>query len=202
MTGNFDKSDSSYWDEYYDKMQEREPRQLLLDVLAKYPSGDSLHAIDLGCGEGSETVVLLARGWNVLAIDGDAGGIKRLIEQAPNGSQHRLQTQVSKFEDVTLPTVDLVHASYSLPFCDPAHFSTLWEKISNAIKPGGRFAGQFFGVNDTWAFRKDMTFHTEEQVRVLFDGFETESFHEQDEDGEATTGPKHWHVFTVIAKKA
>ena len=201
MTGNFDKSDSTYWDEYYEKMKEREPRQLLLDVLEKYPSGDSLKAIDLGCGEGSETVVLLARGWHVLAIDGDAGGIKRLITQAPSETQGRLQTQVSKFEEVTLPTVDLIHASYSLPFCDPKHFPELWEKIANAIKPGGRFAGQFFGVNDTWAYRKDMTFHTETQVRAMFTGFEIESFHEQDEDGKATTGPKHWHVFTVIAKK-
>ena len=201
MTGNFDKSDSSYWDEYYEKMKEREPRQLLLDVLKKYPAGESLHAIDLGCGEGSETVVLLARGWHVLAIDGDAGGIKRLIEQTPDGSQEHLQTQVSKFEEVTLPTVDLIHASYSLAFCDPEHFPELWEKITNAIKSGGRFAGHFFGVNDTWAYREDMTFHTEEQVHALFDVFEVESFHEQDEDGEATTGPKHWHVFTVIARK-
>ena len=201
MTGDFDKSDSSYWDEYYEKMKEREPRQLLLDVLEKYPTGDLLHAIDLGCGEGSETVVLLARGWHVLAIDGDAGGIKRVIEQAPDGSQNRLQTQVSQFEDVSLPTVDLIHASYSLPFCEPDHFSTLWDKITNAVKSGGRFAGQFFGVNDTWANREDMMFHTEEQVRSMFTDFEIESLHEQDEDGEATTGPKHWHVFTVIAKK-
>ncbi|HSM70593.1 MAG TPA: class I SAM-dependent methyltransferase [Anaerolineales bacterium] len=201
MTGNFDKSDASYWDEYYEKMQEREPRQVLLDVLEKYPTGDSLRAIDLGCGEGTETLILLAHGWHVLAIDADRGGIKRLLDKAPQESRNRLETQVSKFEDVRLPAVDLIHASYSLPFCDPEGFAVLWEKISNALKSGGRFAGNFFGVNDTWAYRKDMTFHTEDQVRAMFADFEIESFHEQDEDGEATTGPKHWHVFTVIAKK-
>jgi len=201
MTDQFNKSDEHYWDEYYDKMQEREPRQLLLDVLEKYPVGDSLHAIDLGCGEGTETFIMLARGWHVHAVDGDAGGIKRLIDKVSQDAQARLQTQVSKFEDVILPSVDLLHASYSIPFCDPDQFSTFWNKITNAIKPDGRFAGQFFGVNDSWADKKDMTFHTEEQVRVLFDDFEIESFHEQDEDGEATTGPKHWHVFTVIARK-
>jgi hypothetical protein len=31
--------------------------------------------------------------------------------------------------------------------------------------------------------------------------FKIESFHEMDEDGNAVNGPKHWHVFTVIAKK-
>jgi hypothetical protein len=117
MTGNFDKSDSSYWDGYCEKMKEREPRQLQSPILR------------------------------------------------------------------------------------PGHFPALWEKVTKAVKTGGRFAGQFFGVNDTWAYRKDMIFHTGEQVRALFADFEIESFHEQDEEGEATTGPKHWHVFTVIARK-
>jgi hypothetical protein len=46
-----------------------------------------------------------------------------------------------------------------------------------------------------------MTFHTEGQVRAMLDGLEIEYFHEQDEDGEAASGPKHWHVFTVIVRK-
>ena len=46
-----------------------------------------------------------------------------------------------------------------------------------------------------------MSFHTEDQVRALFDGFEIESFHEQEEDGSSASGPKHWHRFTVIARK-
>ncbi len=53
-----------------------------------------------------------------------------------------------------------------------------------------------------------MTFHTEAQVREAFAAFAVEFFHERDEDGEqsagpkaAANGPKHWHVFTVIARK-
>jgi SAM-dependent methyltransferase len=112
-----------------------------------------------------------------------------------------LQTQVAKFEEVNLPPADLIHASYSIPFCHPDHFPELWEKIANALKPGGRFAGQFFGVHDSWANEPDMTFHTEAQVRAMLQNFETEYFHEEDADGHAASGPKHWHVFTVIARK-
>ena len=189
------------WDDYYNKIQGREPRQLLLDVLEKFPAQATLDAIDLGCGDGTEAAALLARGWNVLAVDGEASAIKRLMEKVPKEGQVRLQTQVAKFEEVTLPPADLIHASFSIPFCHPDHFSALWNKISNALKPGGRFAGQFFGVRDSWANETDMTFHTEEQVRAMLKKFETEYFHEQDEDGEAASGPKHWHVFTVIAMK-
>lgn len=195
-------SDENFsWDDYYNKIQGREPRQLLLDVLAKYPTGNSLHAIDLGCGDGTETTVLLSRGWHVLAVDGAEAGIKRLLDKVPQEGQVRLRTQVAKFEEVALPSADLIHASYSLPFCHPSQFPALWEKIKNALNPNGRFAGQFFGVRDSWANEPDMTFHTEEQVREMLGEFETEYFHEQDEDGEAASGPKHWHVFTVIAKK-
>ena len=197
-------ADEMSWDDYYKKIQGRAPRQLLLDALEKFQSETSLQAIDLGSGDGTETAVLLARGWHALAVDGESAGIKRLMEKVPKdaqGAQAHLQTQVAKFEDVILPPADLIHASYSIPFCHPDHFPVLWDKISNALNPGGRFAGQFFGVHDTWADNKDMTFHTETQVRAMLTQFETEYFHEQDEDGEAASGPKHWHVFTVIARK-
>jgi hypothetical protein len=112
-----------------------------------------------------------------------------------------LQTQVSNFEKVSLSSADLIHASYSIPFCHPDHFPALWEKISNALNPGGRFAGQFFGVRDSWADNTAMTFHTEEQIHAMLAGLETEYFHEEDADGQAASGPKHWHVFTVIARR-
>ena len=189
-------SDDEYnWDDYYKKLQGREPRQLLLDVLEKYPTGETLHAIDLGCGDGTESAFLLAHGWHVLAVDGQSAVIKRLMEKVP------IEAQVARFEDVILPDADLIHASYSIPFCHPDHFPELWKKIRNALNSGGRFAGQFFGVHDTWANEPDMTFHTEEQVRAMLDGLEIEIFHEEDADGRSASGPKHWHVFTVVAKK-
>ena len=187
------------WNEYYKKIQGRAPRQLLLDVLEKYPTGKSLHAIDLGCGDGTETAFLLTRGWYVHAVDGAEAGIKRLIEKIPQEARVRLQTQVAKFEKVTLPQTDLIHASYSIPFCHPDHFPALWGKIKNALNSGGRFAGQLFGVRDSWANEPDMTFHTEEQVFAMLDGLEIEYFHEEDADGQAASGPKHWHLFTVMA---
>lgn len=189
------------WEDFYNRMQGREPRQLLLDVLEKFPEQASFQAIDLGCGDGTETALLLSHGWHVLAVDGESAAIRHLMEKVPKEGQALLQTQVAKFEDVILPPADLIHASFSLPFCHPDHFATFWDKIVRAVKPGGRFAGQFFGVRDSWANEKGMTFHTEEQVLSMFADFELESFQEIDEDGEAASGPKHWHIFAVIARK-
>jgi trans-aconitate methyltransferase len=194
--------DDNSWKEYYQKLKGRVPRPLLLEVLAYYPeTSTQRNAIDLGCGDGTESARLLERGWNVLAVDAQTAAIDHLLEKVSAENKSRLQTQVAKFSEVMLPPADMVHASLSLPFCEPEHFPAFWQKIVAAIQPGGRFAGQFFGIKDSWADDPEMTFHTEDQVRLLFDGFEIESFHEQDEDGSSLNGPKHWHIFTVIARK-
>lgn len=192
------------WEEYYQKIQGRAPRSLLINALDRFrpdPSQIARKAIDLGCGDGTETAILLECGWNVLAIDGQHTAITRLEAKIPIELQARLNTQVAKFENVVLSPVDLILACLSIPFCEPEHFDRLWDKIVNSVMLEGRFAGQFFGVRDSWAVNTDMTFHTEEQVRAMLEEFEIESFNEQDEDGHATSGPKHWHVFTVVAKK-
>lgn len=194
--------DDNGWKDYYQKLKGRPPRPLLLDVLANCADASTHRtAIDLGCGDGTEAALLLERDWNVLAVDGQQAAIEHLVEKVSVENKGRLQTQVAKFSEVLLPPADLLHASLSLPFCEPEHFPAFWKKIVTAINPGGWFAGQFFGVKDSWADNPEMTFHTEEQVRALFDGFEVESFHEQDEDGSSLSGPKHWHIFTVIARK-
>ena len=122
-------------------MQGRAPRQVLLDALNAFENDtnkDSLNAIDLGCGDGTESAVLLERGWNVLAIDSEPGAIKRLMEKVPGETQVRLQTQIAKFEDIQLPRTDLIYASFSIPFCHPDHFQIFWNKVVNAIQPGPR----------------------------------------------------------------
>ena len=46
-----------------------------------------------------------------------------------------------------------------------------------------------------------MTFQTRDEVESLFAAFDIQLFVEQDEEGLALSGPKHMHVFHVIASK-
>ena len=179
--------EDNQWENYYQKIKGRAPRKLVLDALEKFPV--PLQAVDLGCGDGTESALLLERGWNVLAVDGEPAAIEHLMNKVSGEKRARLQTQVAKFKDIVFPPADLIHASLSIPFCEPEHFDALWQKIVNSVKPGGYFAGQFFGVRDSWAVNTDMTFHTEGQVSKMLEPFEIESFHEMDEDGNATSGP-------------
>ncbi len=159
-------------------------------------------AIDLGCGDGTETIALLEAGWHVLAVDRTPKAIEHVLSKTPGTHRDALEAQVSAFEELVFPESDLIYAGYSLPFCDPEHFDQVWINIMKSLRPGGRFVGQLFGDNDDWAGRSGLTFHTMDQARSLFaSGFAIEAFEELDEDGEAFSGPKHWHVFEVIARK-
>jgi tellurite methyltransferase len=134
----------------------------------------------------------------VLAVDAEAEAIERLRRRAADRSG--LDTQRSPMEDVDIPPADLVWASYSLFFCDPARFPDVWTRIRAAVRPGGRFAGEILGDRDTWASMDGHTAMTRQGAEALFDGWTLERFEEQENDGEACSGPKHWHLFHVIAQ--
>jgi tellurite methyltransferase len=192
------------WVGYYDEQGEREPRDLLLQVLASFDrEGRTGSAVDLGCGQGIDTAEMLRRGWEVVAIDATQEGIRRLQRRIPEDHASRLRTVVTPMQDVEIPSADLVHASFSLPYCPPELFPRLWSDLRAAIRPDGRFAGELFGDRDTWAAtERDMAFFDIGSARDLFDGMEIESFEEEESEDEGWGDEiKHWHVFHVIARR-
>jgi hypothetical protein len=107
----------------------------------------------------------------------------------------------ASFTEADLPPAHLIHAGFSLPFCPPQQFPSLWTRICQALVPGGVFAGQLFGIRDSWAADAAMTFHDRLEAEALLDGLRILRLHETDHDGRAFTGPKHWHVFDILARR-
>lgn len=210
MSGNSLPPSDDRWPEYYDAMAGKPPRDTLLFALGRFDAevvgvGTERFAIDLGCGEGRDTVEMLRRGWRVLAVDAQEEAIHRLRARPdlPPGSEKRLQTLVSPMEAAGLPSALLVNASFALPFCPPQAFPALWERITESVLPGGRFSGQLFGVRDSWAsVAPRLIFHTRAEVETLLRPFAVEHLNEVEEDGTTVEGkPKRWHVFHIVARK-
>jgi hypothetical protein len=65
--------------------------------------------------------------------------------------------------------------------------------------PGGVLAVNLFGDRDAWAGEPGMTFLTREAARMLCAGLEISFWHEEDAEGPAYSGPKHWHVYDIVA---
>ena len=184
------------WGRYFERAG-LDARPTLVGALDRFPAPGL--AVDLGAGTGRDTLELLRRGWRVVAVDREAEAIERLRGNAAGAGS--LQTQVARFEEAEWPTCDLVNASFSLPFCPPASFPALWQRIVDSLPPGGRFAGQLFGERDEWA-RSGIVVLTRSGVEELLTPFEVEQLEEFEGEGNTVIGrSKHWHVFHVVARK-
>jgi SAM-dependent methyltransferase len=207
------------WTPYFDAVKDLPPRDTLLRALdlfdaertARNESIDPRNrplAIDLGAGEGRDTLELLRRGWRVIAVDSSPEAARRILDRAPVEHMDRVEIRVQRFQDVSYVPADLINASFSIPHCSPDEFSVLWASIARAIKPGGRFAGQLFGVNDEWARKPDgvtRTYHARAKVESLLADAQLvpEFLDEVERPGKNVFNePKYWHVFHIVARRS
>lgn len=131
----------------------------------------------------------LAANLALLAADHDGPASGQATQVAP--------TQAGPFA----AQVSLVNASFALPFCHEAAFPGLWAAIRGMLRPGGRFAGQFFGDRDDWAQINPRRHFSHAQILEVLEGFEVEWLDEVEKDGsDAMGGMKHHHVFHVVAR--
>jgi SAM-dependent methyltransferase len=186
-----------HWARYNARQTDRDVRETCRRAMSLAGPGAGRTAVDLGCGAGRETRALLDAGWQVAAYDGEPTMLAAVNRADPALTAHPL-----RFEEITeLPPADLIHAAYALPFQERPQFDRLWTLIRSTLRPGGRVAVDLFGVRDSWAGNPGLTFVTAAEARSLVDGLTVEHWHEQDEPGPAFSGPKHWHVFELIARR-
>ncbi len=190
-----------HWAVYNAAQPGRAARELCQEVVSLAGPGAGRPAVDLGCGAGVETAALLGAGWRVHALDGDPT-TPRLVRTTTGGEEEtRLSVAVVPFAELTdLPPTDLLYSGYALPYASPQDFPRVWAAVRRSLRPGAWLAVNLFGANDSFAGTIDGTFLTREEAEALLDGLDVLAFREEDEDGPSFSGPKHWHVFDVIAR--
>lgn len=196
-------SASSDWSAYNAAQSRRERvRPLTLAALEALAAGGrdphGLHALELGSGSGVEARHLLAHGMSVDTVDADPSVAAGMAELARDG---RLRHRTARIEEVdSLPAADLVLANASLPFVPRAAFPAVWARIRAALSPGGVVAVDLFGEHDEWA-GDDGAYLSRSEVEDLLHGLDVVDLSEREADGPAFSGPKHWHTFTVVARR-
>ena len=197
------------WAAYYEKTGTRPPRPTLIFALDRFDEEfgaaglpPDAYAADLGSGSGRDTIEILRRGWPVLAVDKEPDAIEQLLARPDLPDGARIDTQLARYEDMTLPSCTLVNAAFSLPLCPESAFPAVWEKILSALRPGGRFSGQLYGDRDSWAGDETMTHLTRAEAEAFLEPFEVEYFEEEEDDSVTPRGvAKHWHIFHIVARK-
>lgn len=194
---------SADWAAYYDKLRDRPPRRTIIAALDRFqPLPLDALALDLGCGDGRDTIEMLRRGWRVVAVDAEPEALHRLQSRDLPSDAH-VTPVVARLEEIPLPIgVHLVNSSFAMPLCEPAAFHNLWRRIREGLPPGGRFSGQWYGLRDSWVGRSGITFVSRDEALAMLDGLELEMFEEEEADGVTPRGkPKHWHIFHIVARK-
>lgn len=189
------------WEEYFKKFTGRPPRPQLVKALTHINKPGI--AVELGSGAGRDALHLLQEGWHVYAVEKESAGLTMLQKDLPQELRSRFIPMAKSFEEINeLPQNDFTYASFSLPFCKPESFTQLWSAVERSLKPGGYFTGNFFGPEDEWAKHGDLSIHSEGELRNLFKDYEILHWEEKNEMAPTAAGPlKHWHLFTIIARR-
>ncbi|EOX4455180.1 class I SAM-dependent methyltransferase [Vibrio antiquarius] len=193
---------SAQWNEYYQKIL-NQPHRPNVENAVNLLKLESKVALDIGCGIGRDSHFLLEQGFNVHAFDSHEDAVKTCLTRFEG--HKRFSISQCCFTEFDYPQCSLVIANASLLFCPEESFEQVWTKIDNALQPGGIFCGDFLGVKDSWVaseMHPNITALTKKEVESLFEDYELISLNERDEDGTTVVGsPKHWHMFSVTARK-
>lgn len=180
---------------YNAAQQGRPVRPLARSALAAAGPGEGRQAVELGSGLGIEARFLAGHGWQVLALDQDRAATAALAGEP--GISARVADLAAPGE---LPPHDLLLSCATLSFVRREDFPALWSAIRASLRPGGVLAVDLFGDRDDWA-GGDGTFLTAAEVDELLAGFTVLEREESERDGQAFSGPKHWHVHRVVARR-
>jgi tellurite methyltransferase len=195
---------SAYLTETADNNAPSKPIQLALSLYRK-ENVNTGYAVDLGAGSGKDTLFLLRQHWQVLAVDYSPQAIKMILQRAAAANLPVPGVMMSSFQTMQLPNnIDLINANLSLPFVPPEDFPNVWHNIVTHLCIGGRFSGNFFGVQDEYAFDKNnaMNFLTKAQLKQMFQHFQIESLStRQGFYPQADGKTKYWQIWDVVAKK-
>ena len=191
------------WAAYYRHTLGRVPRPLFVKGMAAVDAAGVApgQAVEIGFGDGTETLALLDAGWRVLAVDQAHQAEEVLRPRVPEGAVERLEVRIASAAGLELPPFDLIYAGFALSFLAPDEFRRFWAEVRSMLRPGGFVVVNVFGVRDTWAGDEFMTFVDRDTVDRMAAGLEVIAIDEEDADGSSFVGDKHWHVFDIVARR-
>lgn len=124
------------WDERYssaDRVWSGEPNGALVDAASAWTPGT---ALDVGCGEGADTVWLAGRGWTVTALELSGVALERAQRAAAAAGVEATWVHAGLVEAGRLGPFDLVVCMY--PAVPRTSDGAAERALLDAVAPGGR----------------------------------------------------------------
>jgi ubiquinone/menaquinone biosynthesis C-methylase UbiE len=124
--------------EQYDAVRRGYPDALVERAAARGSLARGSRIVEVGCGTGKLTEALVARGFDVWAVDPGANMVE-VARRRLRAAGRRVRFTVASFEDVELPAAgfDALFSATAFHWPDP---TVSWAKAASVLKPGGLLA--------------------------------------------------------------
>jgi cyclopropane fatty-acyl-phospholipid synthase-like methyltransferase len=146
MTDSFDRVYGKPDDPFYYGLNPSKELEVFLNE-AHPPTGE---ALDLGCGEGRNSLLLAHYGYHVHAVDSSSQGMQKLEKYAYSQGLDTINYEVADVRTVRLTTncYDAIVAVTILDHITEEEGHKVAETIIDALKPGGFVFIEAFTVHD------------------------------------------------------
>lgn len=140
------KRDTDYWNEYYKKTDINEPSLFAQEI------GDMLipakNILELGCGNGRDSLYFLRLGLNVTAIDSSDGVIAQLKEKYEENNIYFICDDFVSSSAIFSGEYDYVYSRFTLHAINEIQETEVLHNVYKVLKTNGLFFIEVRSVND------------------------------------------------------
>lgn len=190
------------WKQYFKRTNIGDPNNLVSSYFksATYVNPADIKILDLGAGNGSDSLYLLNKGYEIYAVDFQNESIERIKSNMAPEKNKNIKLINSDFQHLdwnNLPKFDVIIAINSISFIKNEDFYKLWHKISTQLKPNGIIIARLFGDKLDWPNMQNMTLLNKAQLNHLTENFKVikieEEFYTEDRLKQ--------HAFDLVLRK-
>ena len=147
VTDRFDR-DTNYWNDYYSRsLNAQEPSLFAIFVYEKYMKKNEGKVLELGCGNGRDSLYFLKQGLEVTGIDASKVAIDELnIQNSSNTAAKFLCKDFVNINDEEI--YDYCYSRFSMHAINEEQEDRVIKKIASKLKVGGFFFIEVRSVND------------------------------------------------------
>lgn len=144
------KRDTVYWDNYYKENKASSDESLFAQsIFEKYLVGKTGKILELGCGNGRDSIFFISKGYHVTAIDASQNAIKKLQENFTD-TKEAVFVCGDFVNEVKIyrKHYDFCYSRFSIHAIDEKQEIALIKNVFRVIKPGGYFFIEARGIHD------------------------------------------------------
>ena len=180
-----------------------QPNKLLEMIWQDVDPGSDV--LDLGCGQGRDSLFLAKKNFKVTAIDSAPAGIDTLNKTINENNLDKIQATCQKVEDFIIEPdkYSIINAMNIFQFLDKKDVLKIIANIKASLKPGGFVVVVGFTVDDP-SFVADKGFFDQNELNKLFLDFKIIFYREIAVENLGHPGdekPHQHHVVRLIAQK-